>query len=66
MTFINFKVDEEKKKKIEEITAIKGYKSVSEFIREAIDEKMNLQRLIDDFIEKNPPIITKSKEYRAQ
>ena len=56
MTFINFKVDEEKKKKIEEITAIKGYKSVSEFIREAIDEKMNLQRLIDDFIEKNPPL----------
>ena len=56
MTIINFKVDEEKKKKIEELTEIKGYKSVSAFIREAIDEKMNLQKLIDDFIEKNPPL----------
>lgn len=56
LTIINFKVDEEKKKKIEEIAKFKGYKSVSEFIREAIDEKMNLQKLIDDFKEKNPPI----------
>ncbi|MHA1150737.1 MAG: hypothetical protein ACTSR8_21150 [Promethearchaeota archaeon] len=55
MTIINFKVDEDKKKKIEEITQIKGYKSVREFIREAIDEKMGLQKLIDDFVEKNPP-----------
>lgn len=56
MTIINFKVDEKKKKKIEEITKMKGYKSISEFIREAIDDKMNLQKLIDDFKEKNPPI----------
>ena len=56
MTIINFKVDEKKKKKIEEITKLKGYKSVSEFIREAIDDKMNLQKLIDNFKEKNPPI----------
>ena len=56
MTIINFKVDEEKKKKIEEIAKIKGYKSVSEFIREAIDDKMHLQKLIDHFKEKNPPI----------
>jgi len=55
MTIINFKVDEEKKKKIEEITHIKGYKSLSEFIREAIDEKINLQKTVDDFLEKNPP-----------
>jgi len=39
MTVINFKVDEEKKKKIEEIVKLKGYKSVSEFIREAIEIK---------------------------
>ena len=56
MTIINFKVDEKKKKKIEEITKLKGYKSISEFIREAIDDKMNLQNLIDDFKEKNPSI----------
>lgn len=49
-------MDKDKKKKIEEIAKFKGYKSVSEFIREAIDEKMNLQKLIDDFKEKNPPI----------
>lgn len=55
MTIINFKVDREKKKKIEEITRIKGYASVSEFIREAIDEKMTLQQVVDDFLEKNPP-----------
>lgn len=55
MTIINFKVDEDKKKKIEEITQIKGYKSVSDFIREAIDEKMNLQRVVDDFLDTNPP-----------
>ena len=55
MTFINFKVDEEKKKKSEEITHIKGYKSLSEFIKEAIDEKINLQKTVDDFLEKNPP-----------
>jgi len=29
MTIINFKVDEEKKKKIEHVVEIKGYKSVS-------------------------------------
>ena len=34
---------------------MKGYKSISEFIREAIDDKMNLQKLIDEFKEKNPP-----------
>ncbi len=56
MTIINFKVDGEKKKKIEEIVNLKGYKSVSEFIREAIDEKMNLQEVIDDFIKENPPM----------
>ncbi len=56
MTIINFKVDEKKKLKIEEVVRIKGYKSVSEFIREAIDEKMNLQKIIDDFLEKNPPL----------
>lgn len=49
-------MDEEKKKEIEEITKIKGYKSISEFIREAIDEKMNLQSIIDEIIEKNPPL----------
>ena len=49
-------MDEEKKKKIEEIAKFKGYKNVSEFIREAIDDKMNLQQLIDDFKKKNPPI----------
>ncbi|MFX0207365.1 MAG: ribbon-helix-helix protein, CopG family, partial [Candidatus Hodarchaeota archaeon] len=56
MTLINFKVDDEKKKKIEQIVEIKGYKSVSEFIREAIDEKMNLQKIVDDFIKENPPL----------
>ena len=56
MTIINFKVDEDKKKEIEEITKIKGYKSVSEFIREAIDEKLNLQKIVDDFLERNPPL----------
>lgn len=56
MTIINFKVDNEKKKKIEEIVELKGYKSVSEFIREAIDDKMNLQKVVDDFIKKNPPM----------
>lgn len=55
MTIINFKVDEKKKKRIEEITRLKGYKSISEFIREAIDDKMNLQKIIDDFKKKNPP-----------
>ncbi|MBD3211457.1 MAG: ribbon-helix-helix protein, CopG family [Candidatus Lokiarchaeota archaeon] len=53
---INFKVDPEKKKQIEEIARLKGYKSASEFIREAIDDKMNLQAVIDNFLEKNPPI----------
>jgi hypothetical protein len=62
LTIINFKVDEEKKKKIEEITELKGYKSVSDFIREAIDEKMNLQKLIDNFTKKNPPIDLKKIE----
>lgn len=56
MTIINFKVDNDKKKKIEEIVELKGYKSVSEFIREAIEEKMNLQRVVDDFLEENPPL----------
>ena len=56
MTIINFKVDEEKKRKIEEITRTKGYKSISEFIREAIDDKMNLQKIVDDFRNKNPPL----------
>ncbi len=56
MTTINFKVDDQKKKEIEEIAKIKGFKSVSEFIRNAIEDKLNLQKLIDEFIEKNPPI----------
>ena len=56
MTIINFKVDEEKKKKIEQIVEIKGYKSVSEFIREAIEDKMNLQSVVDDFVSDNPPL----------
>jgi len=56
MTIINFKVDEEKKRKIEEITRTKGYKSISAFIREAIDDKMNLQKIVDDFKNKNPPL----------
>lgn len=56
MTIINFKVNEDKKKKIEEIVKIKGYKSVSEFIREAIDDKMNLQKIIDEFTKENPPL----------
>ncbi|MHA1728691.1 MAG: ribbon-helix-helix protein, CopG family [Promethearchaeota archaeon] len=54
MSIINFKVNEEKKKEIEEITKLKGYKSVSEFIREAIDDKMNLQKIVDKFKKKNP------------
>ncbi len=56
MTIINFKVDDEKKKKIEHVVEINGYKSVSEFIREAIDEKMNFQKVVDDFIKENPPL----------
>ena len=56
MTIINFKVDEKKKLDIEKIVQMKGYKSISEFIREAIDEKMNLQKIIDDFLETNPPL----------
>jgi hypothetical protein len=56
MTIINFKVDEKKKKKIEEISRLKGYKSTSEFIREAIDDKINLQKTIADFKIKNPPL----------
>lgn len=56
MNVINFKVDEEKKKKIEQVVEIKGYKSVSEFIREAIDEKMNFQKVVDNFIKENPPL----------
>ncbi len=56
MTTINFKLDDKKKKEIEAITKIKGYKSISDFIRQAIDEKMNLQRKIDDFLAKNPPM----------
>jgi predicted aspartyl protease len=60
MTVINFKVDEEKKKKIEEIVKLKGYKSISEFIREAIEEKMNLNKVVDDFLLKSPQL--KEKE----
>lgn len=56
MTIINFKVDDEKKKKIEHLVEIKGYKSVSEFIREAIEDKMNLQNIIDEFSRENPPM----------
>ncbi|TKJ22937.1 MAG: hypothetical protein CEE42_12505 [Promethearchaeota archaeon Loki_b31] len=56
MTIINFKVDEEKKKKIEQVVEIKGYKSVSEFIREAIDEKINFQKVVDNHIKENPPL----------
>jgi len=55
MTIINFKVDKEKKKQIEEISQLRGYNSVSEFIREAVEEKMNLQKVVDEFLEKNPP-----------
>ena len=56
MTIINFKVDEEKKKQIEQVVEIKGYKSVSEFIRKAIDEKINFQKVVDNFIIENPPL----------
>jgi len=49
-------VDEKKKREIEEMTKIKGYKSISEFIREVIDDKMNLQKIVDDFKNKNPPL----------
>ena len=56
MTIINFKIDEEKKKKIEEITKLKGYKSVSDFIRQIIEKEMDLQNKIDNFLEKNPPL----------
>jgi len=56
MTVINFKVDEEKKRKIEEIVKLKGYKSVSEFIRAAIEDKMNLNKVVDNFIKENPPL----------
>jgi len=56
MTVINFKVDEGKKKKIEEIVKLKGYKSVSEFIRQAIEDKMNLNKVIDNFLLKNPQL----------
>ena len=56
MTIINFKVDDEKKKEIEEIAKNQGYKSISAFIRKSIDDKMNLQKLVDDFVEKNPLI----------
>lgn len=56
MTIINFKVDEEKKKKIEEITKTKGYKSVSDFIRKILEKEMDLHNKIDHFLEKNPPL----------
>ena len=55
MTIINFKIDEKKKKQIEELTEIKGYKSVSDFIRQIIDREMNVQKKIDDFLSRNPP-----------
>ncbi len=54
MTVINFKIDGNRKKKIEAISKIKGYKSVSEFIRYVIDKEMNLQQKIDDYLSKNP------------
>ncbi len=56
MTIINFKIDEEKKKKIEEITKLKGYKSVSDFIHQIIEKEMDLQNKIDNFLEKNHPL----------
>ena len=56
MTVINFKIDEESKRQIEEIAKLRGYKSISEFIREAIEDKMNLQKIIANFAEKNPPL----------
>jgi len=56
MTIINFKVDEKKKKRIEEITKLKGYKSVSDFIRQIIEKEMDLQNKIDEFLERNPPL----------
>jgi len=55
MTIINFKIDEKKKKKIEDITKHKGYKSVSDFIRQIIEKEMDLQNKIDEFLERNPP-----------
>lgn len=55
MTVINFKVDEIKKKEIEKIAELKGFKSVSDFIRQTIDEKINIQKTIDEFKIKNPP-----------
>ena len=54
MTVINFKINAEKKKQIEEIAKIKGYNSVSEFIRQSIDKEINLQQQIDEFLSKNP------------
>ncbi len=56
MTSINFQIDKDKKELIEEITKLKGYNSVSEFIRESIDDKLNLEQSIDDFQKKNPPL----------
>jgi Arc/MetJ-type ribon-helix-helix transcriptional regulator len=38
--FIQFTVSEEKKKQIEDYSENAGYKTISEFIREAIDEKI--------------------------
>ncbi len=55
MTIINFKIDDLKKKKIEDIVRSQGYKSVSEFIREAVDNKLNFQKLIREFKNSNPP-----------
>lgn len=54
MTVINFKIDEIKKKEIEKIAELKGFKSVSDFIRQTIDEKINLQKIIEEFKIKNP------------
>ncbi len=42
MDVINFKVDEEKKREIEEAVKNKGFKSISEFICQAIDDKIKL------------------------
>ena len=62
MTIINFKVDDEKKKKIEQLVEIKGYKNVSDFIRQAIDDKINLQKIVDDFVKENPSLDEKKIE----
>lgn len=44
-----------KNQEIEKITELKGFKSVSDFVRQTIDEKINIQKKIDEFKFKNPP-----------